>query len=83
MKKSESLDELLEKRNIALRNLDIAYVTAMGCAPEFALNALHKARFECTAIEPNLRHASRAWLEANGLGRYMGREWPPKGELPA
>lgn len=80
-----ALDADLQRRNIAFRMLDVAY--ARRRCPELssdyaALVALHKARYECVAIEDSLRHASRRFLEARGLTRYRGIPWPPDGELP-
>jgi len=66
------------ERNRILRELDI---TASGIPADMALISLHKARYECTCIEPELRHESRKWLQANGYKRLMG-EFLPEGELP-
>lgn len=49
---------------------------------EAVLIALHKARYEVPSIPDELRHASRAWLEANGHDRLRGIPWPPEGKLP-
>ena len=46
------------------------------------LMSLHKARYESLLVAGDLRHASRAWLEDHGYGRYTGMPWPPDGKLP-
>lgn len=65
-----------------MRECDTRRIIALGCPPGNALNALHKARYECSDIEDALRHESRMWLEANGHDRFGGEAWPPAGELP-
>lgn len=80
------LAEWKQRRNKALADLDIEYArreVMPHALDEVILMALHKSRYECTEIEPALRHASREWLEKNNLGRYAGLPWPPKDELPA
>lgn len=47
------------------------------------LIAMHRARYELPEIDPQLRHESRAWLEARGYSRHADfGPWPPKGKLP-
>lgn len=72
----------IDRRDAAMRTLDTEYVIAQGCPPRAALMALHKARYECTSMEPELRHASRKWLQDNGCHRMHNEPWPPEGELP-
>lgn len=77
-------DAWLLKRNNALREMDMNYAAEMmpGAAPEVQLLAMHKARYECTVLEPEYRHASRAWLAEHGYGRMSGGALLPEGELP-
>jgi len=73
-----------EDRNRALRELDMGYAKVMMPASkeEVRLIAMHKARYECTEIEPHLREASREWLEDHKYNRLHGTPWPPIGVLP-
>ena len=74
----KEVEEWRAKRNAALRALDIAFevpgLKRYG-SDEVKLIAMHKARYECTDIEPELRHQSRAWLEERGYGRFGGRQF--------
>lgn len=74
----------LEARNKALTNLDLSYAKGMlpNASDDVLLNAMHKARYECTAVCDQLRHESRAWLESKGSERFGGLPFPPTGELP-
>jgi hypothetical protein len=72
-------------RNRMLRELDVK--SAKGAMPgassdEVVLIALHKARYECTDIEADLRHASGTWLRQHGF-ECMHGPLLPEGELPA
>jgi hypothetical protein len=80
----DSLRVFLEERNAALVALDEDYVSRSvpSYPPEMRLLVLHKSRYECTAIAPELRHASRAWLAERGFKRMTGDELLPEGELP-
>jgi hypothetical protein len=74
----------LEERNKALTSLDQEYVARMlpDAPATMRLLILHKARYECTAIEANLRHESGAWLREHGFNRMSGDPILPDGELP-
>lgn len=78
-----SIHDDLAKRNRILREMDVAAFrrACPGISPEAVLPAMHKARYEIASMAPELRHASRAWLEQNGYGRYQGGPWPPAGVL--
>lgn len=80
---SPSLADFLARRNKALEELDESYVTATvpKAPPEMRLTILHKSRYECTAIKPELRHASRAWLAERGYKRMTGTPLLPEGVL--
>jgi hypothetical protein len=81
---NDDLQQFLTDRNAALRTLDIEWARKMcpGASSEYILLlALHKARYSCTAIEPELRHASAAWLREGGHGA-MCVPLLPEGELP-
>lgn len=78
-------DELRHKRNEALRSLDMDYFReAMpGASNDFVrLAAAHKARYECTDLEPEFRHASRNWLAEHDMTRFNGMPLLPEGTLP-
>ncbi len=74
----------LDARNKALAELDESYVAKMvpKAPPGMRLLILHKSRYECTSIAPELRHESRAWLAEGGYKRMNGTELLPEGELP-
>ena len=76
----------LAERNRVLRDLDIAsdLVTESmpGASDEVKLLALHKGRYECTAISDDLRRQSGEWLAARGYGRMTGDPIDLTGELP-
>lgn len=78
------LQEFLKERNEAFRKLDLAWARKMApaCSEDALLLSLHKARYECKQIEPELRYESRVWLESNGFKRMHNQPWPPIGELP-
>lgn len=78
------LAEFLAQRNAAFRTLDVAYFRDQcpEISHEAILPAIHKARYECAAIEDALRVASGEWLRTNGYCRMNGQDWPPPGELP-
>jgi hypothetical protein len=74
-----------EARNEALRTLDLDYArNQMGrpASDEMLLLSLHKARYECTGIEPEYRHESARWLRERGYGRLTGTPLLDDGELP-
>jgi hypothetical protein len=84
---SHSTDDLatfLDARNRALTELDELYVakTIPKAPAAMRLLILHKSRYECTVIAPELRHASRKWLAEHGYKRMTGTELLPEGELP-
>jgi len=70
------------ERNRILRELDTSKVPGENWNVEMKLTALHKARYECTEIEPELRHESRKWLEERGMKRLGMLEFEPDGRLP-
>lgn len=75
-----------EVRDNALRALDTEYLLDVqpnlrGRPREFLLTILHKGRYECLSIEPQLRQESGVWLSERGLEGMSGPILP-KGELP-
>lgn len=76
--------ELAEKlRILAELDVDAALLLAPGpMSREGCLAGLHKARYECIDLAPDLRHASGEWLRARGCCRTYGRPLLPLGELP-
>ena len=85
-KSKDQFSDFTAQRNNALTTLDMRWARkAMPSASsdEVRLIALHKARYECTQIEPSLRHESRKFLEASKLARMNDMPWPiNKQELP-
>ena len=80
----DDLQEYLLERNAAFRNLDLNWAAKQiggDVSHEVLLIALHKARYECTAIESHYRHESAAWLRQHGYSRMVGH-FLPEGELP-
>lgn len=80
----KELADFLAERNKALAKMDMDYAEKMmpKARHEVRLMAMHKARYECTAIAPVLRSESGEWLRNNGLGRLDGSPILPHGELP-
>lgn len=83
----KNIKELLEERNEALRTLDRNYVKkyykgSRKDSDHFLLSILHKSRFECIAIDDQLRLESKEWLQKNGFKRIFGLEFPQGNELP-
>lgn len=79
------LQAFLAERDAALRTMDIAYARKMmpgASSDDVRLCAMHKARYEMTGMEPELRRESRAWLEERGFGRLNNSQWPADDSLP-
>lgn len=79
--------EFVAVRNKALATLDMDFARSMIGDPsaddETLLAAMHKARFEVPDMPDALRHESRRWLEAHGMGRLRpGIPWPEGDALP-
>ena len=75
----------IKERDEAISTLDMTYARRMMASAsddEVRLLAMHKARYEATRIAPELRHASRAWLEERGFTRFYDLPWPTDGSLP-
>ena len=75
----------LEDRNKALMEMDYAWCrnqVGRHASDELCELSLHKARYECTMIPAEARHASAAWLRERGYGRITGTPILPEGELP-
>lgn len=81
---TELMNEI-NRRNAALRDLDLAYFRARcpGAGDDVLMAVAHKARYECLAIEEEYRHESAEWLREHGLKRMLGDDLLPSGELPA
>jgi hypothetical protein len=85
MSDQRELESFLAARNKALIELDMDYARLMlpkASSDEVRLIALHKARYNCTAIPAEYRHASRKWLAERGYQGMAGQELLPEGELP-
>jgi hypothetical protein len=79
------IEDFVRERNRALTELDMDYARRtlpQASCDEVLLMSLHKARYECSAIAAELRHASRAWLWDRGLKRFDMSPLLPEGELP-
>jgi hypothetical protein len=75
------LEPFLVERNRILIELDVtaAMRDMPGATREIAEIALHKARYICSAIPPEFRHASREWLFQRGYVNGL----LPAGDLPS
>jgi hypothetical protein len=72
------------ERNEAMTTLDMQWAKRMlpdTTSDYVRLTAMHKARYECVSIAPELRHESAEWLRSRGFGA-MSRPLLPRGELP-
>lgn len=83
MKTDAEMQQWLHERNKAFRTLDLVWARKQVnyLTDETQLMALHKARYECKAIEPEYRHTSREWLQSRGFGRTFNQPWPAEGVL--
>jgi hypothetical protein len=83
MSKYASIEDYTRERNEALRTMNLEWAREMLGATareEVLLMSMHKARYECTDIEPELRQASRKWLEERGCTRFNGIPWPSQAD---
>lgn len=81
----EEIAKFVEERNRALRDMDMEWGRRnMPGVSDYVIEiAMHKARYECTGIRPELRQESRRWLEFGGFARLHGIEFPDDvNELP-
>jgi hypothetical protein len=81
----ENIDQEAARLTFALIELDMNYAREIlpdASNDEVLLCSLHKDRYEHVNIPPELRHASRAWLQERGFHRYKQLPWPAEGELP-
>lgn len=79
------VEDFVRERNRALTELDMDYARRMlpdASNDEVRMIAMHKARYDCTQIANDLRHASGAWLRERGYKRLGGIPLLPEGELP-
>lgn len=81
-----SLENWRKGRNKAFREMDMTFARHMLrgrlTTDAVLIMALHKARYECTDLEPEYRHESARWLRERGYGRQTGGALLPEGELP-
>lgn len=80
----EEFEAYRTERNRIMREMDVAAAQKMfpQMDPESVEVMLHKARYEVVEMGPELRQASRAWLELRGYSRMKMQPWPPAGVLP-
>jgi hypothetical protein len=82
---ADDLQTFLSERNRAFETLDLGWARNRIQMPssddQLLLAIMHKARYECTAIRPELRRESGAWLAERGYGSMSGPILP-NGELP-
>lgn len=65
----ESVHKQHLQRSRAIRELDVKWARKQNprvVSEQAVLMALHKARYDCEDIEPELRAESAKWLKANG-----------------
>lgn len=75
-------DRIERNRILAELDVDAALSWVPGLSREGILAGMHKARYECPDIAPELRHASGEWLRCMGFSRLRGLPLLPLGELP-
>lgn len=80
----KDIEAWLAERDAALASLDMDYARRMmpDAEDDVRLAAMHKARYECTGLAAELRHASGHWLRERELGRMTFAPLLPEGELP-
>lgn len=79
------LEDFKRKRNEIFTTLDIAGAHELlggKGGDEILLLSIHKARYECCDISPELRQISRKWLEERGYKRMFQEPFPADGSLP-
>lgn len=82
---SDDIQKFVTERNAALAALDMDYARSHnphGFSDGVLLMGMHKARYECIGLAPELRHASAVWLGERGYKRLTGMPLLPAGELP-
>ena len=80
-----NLDAYLAERNAALTSMDMKWAEKempYASSPEVREVAMHKARYECTAIDRELRIKSYKWLKLRHYKRLTNDPLLPYGELP-
>ena len=80
----EPIDERAQRLQ-ALATLDLAFARRFmpgASGDDVRIAAMHKARYDCTDLSVELRHASGDWLRAHGMGALGGRDLLPPGQLP-
>jgi hypothetical protein len=71
----------------AMKTLDIEFGRSRlppnsDISDEGIIAGYHKLRYECTALDPEFRHASGHYLRERGLTRMHLRPLLPEGDLP-
>jgi hypothetical protein len=81
---NDALNAFIVERNRALSELDMDWARQRmpGASDEVCLMSMHKSRYACTQIAPELRHVSAEWLRERGLAGADGNPLLPAGELP-
>lgn len=84
MTRDEELENFLAARNAALMTLNLEWARAVtpGLGDDVLLVALHKTRYDCTAIPDALRLESAEWLRERGYRARGGIPLMPPGKLP-
>lgn len=79
-------NEFLKERDEALANMDLNWARNMFpnvSGDSVLLIAMHKARYDCIALCPELRHESGDWLRQKGMTRMFGEPLLVEGVLPS
>ena len=84
-KTQTTLEEALAERNAKLTALDMDWAREQmpnASSDKVRLCAMHKARYECTALDRDVRIASYKYLKLRHYKRMTGDDLLPYGELP-
>lgn len=82
---NQELLEFIKERNRILTTMDqAAFVrnVPLGISREAVLPAMHKARYHCTDIAPELRRESARWLVEHRFTDLYDYPIDPNGPLP-
>jgi hypothetical protein len=80
-----AIEEFLEARNKAMLEMDFDFLrnhVGRPMSDEMCELTLHKARYSCTSLPAEARHASAKWLRERGYHGLGGEVILPEGQLP-
>ena len=80
-----NIEQALKERNAKLTELDMEWARKQmpnASNDEVRLLSMHKARYECTALNRDVRITSYKWLKLRHFKLMTGDDLLPYGELP-